>query len=144
MSENEWLPWTLADKVLRGSDCWLWTAKKDRWGYGRVKVNGVLQQAHRYVYELNNGPVPEGLVLDHLCRVTLCVNPSHLQAVTQTENLRRSPFTNSAKTHCKNGHPFDTENTRIQTDKSGQSRRVCAICRNNRLVRYRARQRATA
>lgn len=71
------------------SGCWLWTgALRD--GYGRVKFNGsVTQEAHRASYEFHIGPIPEGLVIDHLCRNRSCINPSHLEPVTQGENIRR-------------------------------------------------------
>lgn len=69
--------------------CWRWHRALTSAGYGYVRVRGVLQPAHRVVYELHRGPIPEGLHLDHLCRNPPCVNPDHLEPVTETENIRR-------------------------------------------------------
>lgn len=74
-----------------GSDCWLWTGYVAAGGYGEFHLAGRTRKAHRVAYELLVGPVPEGLDLDHLCRVRRCVNPEHLEPVTRQENLRRSP-----------------------------------------------------
>lgn len=67
--------------------CWIWDLHLDEGGYGRTGTGG----AHRAVYQERVGPIPEGLQLDHLCRVRNCVNPDHLEPVTHTENMRRSP-----------------------------------------------------
>jgi len=70
--------------------CWLWTGGNDRRGYGRFSDADQRQVlAHRFAYELLVGPIPEGLDLDHLCRVPACVNPAHLEPVTNAENHRR-------------------------------------------------------
>lgn len=75
--------------VVNERGCWTWTAYKNRDGYGKFSVYGRPISAHRYAYELANGPVPGGACLDHLCRNRACCNPEHLQPVTQTVNVRR-------------------------------------------------------
>ena len=97
------------------SGCWLWTAATWR-GYGAISFGGRDRRAHVVMYELLVGPVPPGLQLDHLCRVRSCVNPAHLQPVTNRENaLRGISFSarNAAKKACVRGHPFDAVNTRV-------------------------------
>jgi hypothetical protein len=71
--------------------CWIWSRALDGKGYGAVWRDGRIIGAHRYVYEALMRPIPKGLQLDHLCRTPACVNPDHLEPVTQTENIRRSP-----------------------------------------------------
>jgi hypothetical protein len=84
-------------KVEKTEGCWLWTAAISPNGYGKFMVSGRPVNAHRLVYQLTVGPIPDGLDLDHLCRVRHCVNPDHLEPVTRSENLlrgyaaRRSP-----------------------------------------------------
>lgn len=69
--------------------CWIWAGGTSEDGYGRAWANGRQIPAHRHYYELHVGPIPEGLVLDHLCRIPSCVNPGHLEPVTPAENVRR-------------------------------------------------------
>jgi hypothetical protein len=80
----------------RGHDtpCWIWCLCTDGGGYGQTKVGGRAQLAHRVYYERHVGPIPDGLELDHLCRVRNCVNPDHLEPVTSAVNTQRG---NSAK-----------------------------------------------
>lgn len=68
--------------------CWLWKFPSPR-GYGSVVRDGRTRQTHRYAYELLIGPIPEGLVIDHLCRRPPCLNPLHLEPVTQQVNVQR-------------------------------------------------------
>jgi hypothetical protein len=113
-------------KVRKTDGCWLWQGSL-RSGYGRFRGGaGPLVTAHRYAYRLLVGPIPEGLVLDHLCRNGACVNPAHLEPVTQRENLRRGTgfnATNAAKTHCPAGHPYSEANTYRWRDA-----RICLAC----------------
>lgn len=113
------------------SGCWLWTASVDLHGYGRINAHGRTRVAHRTLYEELRGPVPEGLTLDHLCRVRRCVNPDHLEPVTHAENVRRGEAGahNKRKTHCKHGHEFTTETTRIRLVDGG---RECLVCEKAR------------
>jgi hypothetical protein len=76
-----------------GTGCWDWQLYKIPTGYGQVRVANRLYPAHRFYYEEKYGPVPEGYVLDHLCRNRGCVNPDHLEPVTQRENVRRGEGT---------------------------------------------------
>jgi hypothetical protein len=122
------------EKVDKGGDCWLWTASVDMAGYGQFGVTeGVIVKAYRWAWEQENGPVPAGMQLDHLCRERRCVRPSHLEPVTQRENLLRGdgPSARAARaTECPKGHPYDEANTRLNS----RGHRVCVIC-------SRARQR---
>ena len=81
--------WSRIDKNGAGG-CWLWLGAKNRDGYGLTRPTGdKLRMAHRVVYELIVGPIPEGMELDHLCYVRPCVNPEHMEPVTQLVNLHR-------------------------------------------------------
>lgn len=81
----------LSTKIHKDADtgCWLWTAAINNMGYGTLAYRQVRYYAHRFSYEMFVGPIPSGLVLDHLCRHPSCVNPDHLEAVTQQENCMR-------------------------------------------------------
>lgn len=74
-------------KVIQTDSCWLWTASKTSDGYGQLRIDGKNALAHRFSYELLVGPIPRGLVIDHICHVTACVNPRHLRPVTHKQNL---------------------------------------------------------
>ena len=101
--------------VFGDNGCVLWTGLT-RNGYGRmtIRVDGknVHFSAHRLAYEYHIGRIPDGLSIDHLCRVTACVRPDHLEAVTHAENIRRgrSGVFQSNKTHCPKGHPYSGYN----------------------------------
>lgn len=117
--------WTKVRQASTG--CWEWTAGTTTRGYGIYQAGGCSQRAHRVAYEALMGPIPDGLVIDHLCRTRHCVRPDHLEPVTPKENvLRGTGLTaqNRRKTHCPNGHPYDEANTRIR-----RGRRECRACR---------------
>lgn len=74
-------------KVDKSSDCWLWTGGKDSWGYGTFWIEGKTKGAHRVAYELERGPIMNGLLVCHTCDVSNCVNPEHLFLGTQKDNM---------------------------------------------------------
>lgn len=122
-------------KVDKSGECWLWTGCLNRDGYGHISDGSL---AHRFSYEIHVGPIPDGLTIDHLCRSRACVNPDHLEPVTLRTNILRgtSPSAvNAVKTHCKNGHPFDSANTRILPE----GWRRCRLCERDRSRKYAAK-----
>jgi hypothetical protein len=128
MTESERF-WSKVDKT---ATCWLWTGTLVG-GYGTFR-SGATVRAHRWSYEHLIGPIPEGLHLDHLCRVRQCVNPAHLEPVTQRENNRRGEGWSGQKarqTQCLHGHPLSGDNLRIRPN----GHRECKACSK---ARYRA------
>lgn len=137
------LPPRFWDKVeMLDNGCWQWTAARGGTGYGHFKLDGKVRAAHALTYELFVGPVPDGLVLDHLCRNRACCNPQHLEAVTHKVNILRGEnycAEQARKTRCVNGHEFTPENTSVRIDsKSG---RRCKSCQRDAVARYRKRRR---
>lgn len=125
------------------SGCWEWTGAIDRNGYGRIRVNGKLDRAHRASYETHVGQIPDGLHIDHLCRNRRCLNPDHLEPVTPAENVRRGEG-HGSETHCPEGHPYAGDNLYEHTDRHGYTRRMCRACNVERGRRLRARRRHDA
>lgn len=121
--------WSKVDR--RGDDeCWEWTASRNHFGYGKFSKGNSWVRAHRFSWELANGPIPDGLVIDHLCRNTACVNPAHLEPVTHRENVLRGcgPVARAARaTHCPQGHPYDEENTYRRPVTGHRSCRACNV-----------------
>ena len=117
------------------SGCWLWVGNAGPRGYGVVWANldgkRTRRMAHRIVYESHHGPVPKGLDLDHLCRTPACVNPSHLEPVTRSENVKRglspelSRLRQISKTHCPQGHPYSGDNLFVN-QRGARTCRECA------------------
>lgn len=128
------------------SGCWLWLGALNNKGYAQLAVaqkrNGTRSElAHRLAFTWAKGPIPTGKVLDHLCRVTCCVNPDHLDVVTQRVNILRgeSLFAkNAVKTHCKRGHLLDALNTYRPPGRmrAGKPARQCAECRRQAKRRH--------
>jgi hypothetical protein len=95
--------WRFVKKTDDG--CWFWVGGKDRKGYGRFRAeNKKFWSAHRWAYQYFVGSIPEGMQTDHLCRTPSCVNPAHMEIVTNDENQRRA---NLLVTTCKYGHQLD-------------------------------------
>ena len=133
MKGLECLPARWQGLIKAESDCWIWTGGLRGDGYGKLRN----RQAHRVIYERIVERIPEGLELDHLCRVTACVNPTHLEPVTRLENMRRR---SAAYTHCKHGHAYTAQNTYITPSGS----RDCRTCIRRRVAEYRARRKVAA
>ena len=113
--------------------CWMWLGAKSRNGYPGVFWTGHRPpgyvKAHRFAYCAAKGPIPDGLTLDHLCRVRCCVNPAHLEAVDNRTNILRGTAPSAVlavRTHCGRGHLFDEANTYHRKDGGG---RGCKVCR---------------
>lgn len=128
--------WSNVDKT---GDCWLWLRAKDAKGYGRVGWGGKVLLAHRVAYELFFGQIPDGLPLDHLCRVPACVNPGHLEPVPTRENTARGVHPSATalrENRCVNGHNYTPENT-----YRWRGERQCRQCMRDRRSTAPARPR---
>jgi hypothetical protein len=114
-----------------GDTCWQWIGAKRALGYGKIKICGRWFPAHRLAWILCYKSIDENLDIDHLCENKSCVNPAHLDLVTSKVNVMRTNNLGSnrgyygLRTHCKYGHPFSTENTRITFNPY---RRRCRTC----------------
>jgi hypothetical protein len=120
----------LMSKIRHVGEHWMWTGAKSGSGYGVLSMptpsGWQPRPAHRIAYELLVGSIPDGLTIDHLCRVRLCVNPAHLEPVTMRENILRgeSPTAkNARKTTCDQGHP-------LRVRPAYPSTRMCRTCAN--------------
>lgn len=106
----------------------LWICGSVHQGYGNVRYQKKMRGVHVVAWELANGPVPEGLVLDHLCRVRICAEVTHLEPVTNVENIRRGSQGKwqKAKTQCPHGHDYTPENTILRPYATGRQCRECS------------------
>lgn len=128
------LPLRLQQKIEVSDACWEWLAARHPDGYGKVYWQGKVEYAHRVIYELLVGAIPDGLVSDHLCRNRGCVNPRHLEPVTQRVNLLRGETLiaeNMTKSTCPRGHPY-------YVTRKGYRR--CRTCERGWARDYHARQ----
>ena len=112
---NRWPKISMAErfwaKVDQGEGCWLWTAARDRKGYGVFRRGTGLGPcgAHRVAWEITNGPIPSGMEIDHTCFTPACVRPDHLALITPTDHRRQGGQRGALVTrrdHCIHGHPF--------------------------------------
>ena len=136
----------LVDRLLEKIDiqedgCWLWNAARDVAGYGRFRVatgtKTTALLAHRVVYEVFVGPIPDGLTLDHVwargCVHRHCVNPAHLEPVTNRENILRSESASALsarRTHCDYGHELTEDN--VYRMPAHPTERYCRVCKRAR------------
>lgn len=143
----------LAERVVTPRpDCLIWTGATDR-GYGRISVDGVVQRVHRVAWELANGPIPDGLTIDHLCHVKACVNVEHLELVSHGENAsrgirdflarKRQAYPRPQRTHCAEGHPLTAENVLINEFTDPGYRR-CLTCERARQTAISRGRRSSA
>ncbi len=119
------------EHVNKTDTCWIWTGTLTAKGYGRIsRSKHNRHRAHRWAYEYFKGPIPEGLTIDHLCSVKACVNPEHLEAVTNEENIARyhrgrSDAYDWQNGRCKRGHELAVVGYRERPKKG----RECMGCR---------------
>lgn len=110
--------------------CWIWTACKDKNGYGITRIKYDKISVHRASFIFINSPTK--LKILHKCDVSACFNPEHLFEGTQKDNIRdavsKRRHRNSKRTHCKNGHPYTDDNTYIRIRSNGNKERRCKIC----------------
>jgi hypothetical protein len=139
------LPHRISEKIhIDENGCWIWHASRTPAGYGKVWWNGQLIGSHRLTYTLLAGEIPDGLVIDHLCRVRECCNPEHLRPCTQLENVHAPgslcPSAIQAKrTHCPKGHPLTGDNLFTY-----RGHRDCLTCRRERTRQQHIRERQVA
>lgn len=131
----------LANSARAENGCLRWTGMCTEKGYGRISVDNRLRPVHVIAHEVWIGPVPDGYDVDHVhargCRFRDCIEPSHLEAVTHAENVRRAM---ALITHCPKGHEYTPDNIRWVRPNPGQSarRRNCKRCFNASQKRRRA------
>ena len=146
MSPTPWdLPPRIAAKIAVDADtgCWLWTAARTP-DYGAIHHEGRQYRAHRFIYELIAYGIPEGMQMDHLCRVKRCVSPLHVEPVTPSENQIRSGLAIRSTPYYPCGHPRTAENSRRGATLYARCCRTCheAIWRAGRARRKQATQAA--
>lgn len=128
-------------RVIKTDRCWEWVGSiTPDTGYGYYTVKQKRFYAHRISYCLYNGSISREMVIDHICKNTICVNPLHLREVTTRFNVidnSNSPFAiHSRKTHCLRGHEYFGDNLRFGKNAKGYVFRVCKKCLNAYRVRY--------
>lgn len=131
----------MARVTIDDNGCWLWTGAIQNSGYGMLGRGGQKYLAHRFAYTMLVGEIPDGMDIDHKCRVRRCCNPDHLEPVTRHENIMRGagPALNSQRCRsaetCKRGHAFTAENTRRR-----KGWRICLQCERDRGKTWRQKR----
>lgn len=140
-------PWEIRfwANVEKTGTCWIWKGNAfQSTGYGKIVIEKKHLLTHRLAYELLIGPIPEGKEIDHLCRIRLCCNPLHLEAVTHRENVVRgnsAASRNAKKTHCVHGHLLAGDNL----IKSGKRKfRKCRTCNQEKCKLYQRQNRGVS
>ncbi len=143
----------LGRREVTVAGCWHWTGALSQ-GYGQVRLGSRKVAVHRLAWELFVGPIPPGLVIDHMChnedtscaggapcQHRRCFNPGHLRVVDQASNTRagRAGAHSAAKTHCPSGHEYNDTNT-MYVNKVGGRRRRCRICNAAQWARWQAQR----
>lgn len=144
MNANEIARFSRKYTVDTATGCWEWTGGDDGKGYGQFyRQGGIKVRAHRESFQHYCGEIPEAHVIDHLCRNHGCVNPAHLEAVTQRENVMRGEGVCAGyakRTHCPNGHELIADN--LTPWESG--RRRCLTCHRVYMRDYKRKHKAAA
>jgi len=136
-SFENYIPARVSSKV--DTDCWIWNGTFTRKGYGRKGSGAKYKSMHQWQWEEKFGPVPDGLVLDHLCGVRICCNPDHLEAITNEENIRRGRAgrNNPYRERCKRGH-LRSEGGSYWIKKNGKDYPICVPCQKERYQKLRS------
>jgi hypothetical protein len=129
-------------RSVRVGDCIEWQGALSSEGYGTLVCNKQHVYAHRLAWWLRVGPIPQDLVVDHLCHNRKCLNIQHLAIVTVEENSRRYP--RALSTHCGQGHPLSGENLRVHLDSKRRPHRHCRECGKIRARNWHQRQKAAS
>lgn len=128
---NEIIKQRFFARINKTDTCWIWSGCKDTAGYGQLRIGKRMGLTHRVSWEIHNGPIPSDALVLHRCDVRSCVNPAHLFLGSYSDNAidrdRKRRGRHSRLTHCRNGHPYNSDNTYLHL-RSGW--RQCRICRD--------------
>jgi hypothetical protein len=135
--------WSKVDRSGGEGACWPWLGSFFENGYGQVSWNYKKLRAHRVAYTLTNGPISDGLLLDHIeCKNRACCNPDHVRPVTpqinSIENSDGQSALNAAKTHCPQGHAYAGDNLIFGKGRRGRPERRCRTCHREKNAKWRA------
>lgn len=147
MTANNIPPLTriLKGTTINENGCWSYQGSHNNkgGGYCQFSINNKSIYTHRFMFEYYYGELDSSLVIDHLCKNSRCVNPNHLEQVTQKQNCNRGLVGSnmSTKTHCPQGHEYTEENTYSYKSKQGLFSRHCRICNLDHQREYEKRKR---